>query len=266
MSRTSGRYEARWIEPLKLPYAGTPLPHARGDLGRAEVTTAPAAPQAPRAGGACPLFDALHALDALDGPAVGGDTTNLVTADGEGAACVLTTSLGLGTGDFLPELDLHLNSMLGEVDLVLAPLQPGERMASMMAPSLALAEDGIALAIRVGRRDTAADCPRRRGSRDPRRGLDPTAAVARPRFHRAGEVVNAEPGVDEDALFELEQAGLHVRRWAATHHYFGGVSLLAGRRSGRPAPQRPRRHAHVSRSFAIRRPASQAPTSPSAAR
>ena len=169
---------------------------------------------------------------------------------------MLTTSLGLGTGDFLPGLDLHLNSMLGEVDLVLAPLQPGERMASMMAPSLAVAEDGIALAIGSagGTRLRTALVGVAAGILD--EGLDPTAAVARPRFHRAGEVVNAEPGVDEDALFELEHAGLHVRRWAAQHPLLRRRQpALAGRRSRRPAPQRPRRHAHVSRSFAIRRPA-----------
>jgi gamma-glutamyltranspeptidase/glutathione hydrolase len=100
-------------------------------------------------------------------------------------------------------------------------------MASMMAPSLAVAEDGIALAIGSagGTRLRTALVGVAAGILD--EGLEPTAAVARPRFHRAGEVVNAEPGVDEDALFELEQAGLHVRRWAAQHHYFGGVSLLS---------------------------------------
>jgi hypothetical protein len=45
--------------------------------------------------------------------------------------------------------------------------------------------------------------------------------------HRAGTTVNAEPGVDEGALAELERHGLTVRRWPARHHYFGGVSLVA---------------------------------------
>ena len=58
-------------------------------------------------------------------------------------------------------------------------------------------------------------------------GLDPVAAVERPRFHRVGDVVNAEPGVDEEALARLERVGLQVRRWPARHHYFGGVSLIA---------------------------------------
>ncbi len=216
------RYEARWVEPLELPYAGTRFLTREGLSGVPESLRRLAPLR-----GLEPAARVQALLNALDGPAVGGDTTNLVTADGEGRACVLTTSLGLGTGDFLPGLDLHLNSMLGEVDLLLAPLQPGERMASMMAPSLALSEDGIALAIGSagGTRLRTALVGVAAGILDER--LDPGAAVARPRFHRAGDVVNAEPGVDENALLELERSGLRVRRWAAQHHYFGGVSLLS---------------------------------------
>ena len=44
-------------------------------------------------------------------------------------------------------------------------------------------------------------------------GLD--EAIARPRFHPAGTTVNAEPGVDEDGLAELERRGWRVRRWDA---------------------------------------------------
>ena len=82
----------------------------------------------------------VHALlGALAEAEADGHTTNLVTADADGGVCVLTSSLGLGTGDFLPGLDVQLNSMLGEVDLVRAPLRPGERMGSMMAPTLVFA-------------------------------------------------------------------------------------------------------------------------------
>nr|MBA3476750.1 gamma-glutamyltransferase [Actinomycetota bacterium] len=184
----------------------------------------------------------VHALlSALEGPGAEGHTTNLVTADAQGNACVLTSSLGLGTGDFLPGLDLQLNSMLGEVDLVLEPLEPGRRMHSMMAPSLALDEEGVALAIGSagGTRLRTALVGVAAGILD--EGLDPVAAIARPRFHRASDVVNAEPRVDEQALAELEAIGLRVRRWSAQHHYFGGVSLLA--RAG--AAGDPRRSGHA---------------------
>jgi gamma-glutamyltranspeptidase / glutathione hydrolase len=58
-------------------------------------------------------------------------------------------------------------------------------------------------------------------------GLEPAAAVERPRFHPAPEVVNAEPGIDEDALAALERRGRTVRRWPGRHHYFGGVSVVS---------------------------------------
>ena len=180
-------------------------------------------------------------LSALEGAAVDGDTTNLVAADSDGSVCVLTSSLGLGTGDFLAGLDLHLNSMLGEVDLVRAPLGPGERMESMMAPSVALGGDEVVLAIGAagGTRLRTALVGVAAGILD--EGLEPLDAVARPRFHRAGGVVNAEPGVDEQALGSSSETGLQVRRWQAQHHYFGGVSLLS--RAG--AAGDPRRSGHA---------------------
>jgi gamma-glutamyltranspeptidase/glutathione hydrolase len=164
---------------------------------------------------------------ALEGArGVDGHTTNVVTVDGGGRACVLTTSLGLGSGDFLPGLDLHLNSMLGEMDLVRGPLVPGERMASMMAPTLAVDAAGPVLAIGAagGTRLRTALVGVAAAVLD--EGLDPAAAVERPRVHPAGAVVNAEPGIDEEALRRLEASGRVVRRWPERHHYFGGVSLI----------------------------------------
>ena len=81
---------------------------------------------------------------------------------------------------------------------------------------------------RRGRRHEAGYRARERGRgrarRTPRSGR---RAVARPRFHPVGELVNAEPGVDEAALERIEAAGRPVRRWDSAHHYFGGVSLSA---------------------------------------
>jgi gamma-glutamyltranspeptidase/glutathione hydrolase len=126
----------------------------------------------------------------------------------------------------------------------LEPLQAGERMHSMMAPSLARDADGLALAIGSagGTRLRTALVGVAAGVLD--EGLEPAEAVGRPRFHRAGSVLNAEPGVDSQALAELEATGLHVRRWSAQHHYFGGVSLIA--RAG--AAGDPRRSGHAAAS------------------
>jgi gamma-glutamyltranspeptidase / glutathione hydrolase len=214
-------YEPVWASPAEVTYAGTRL-LTRGSL--AGIVEALAA--LPRLGTEPErTLTLLDALDAECGPET--HTTNLVTTDAEGSACVLTTSLGLGSGDWLPGLDLHLNSMLGEVDLLVGKHEPGERMQSMMAPSVALDEDGLALAIGSagGTRLRTALVTVASSILD--EGLEPQAAVDRPRVHRAGGVVNAEPGVDEDALAELERRGLTVRRWPARHHYFGGVSLVS---------------------------------------
>ena len=105
---TSRAYEAIWSEPVEVAVRGQARAHARRALAasrrRSRASTRPAAPRrcSPRSRRA----------------AGGGHTTNLTVVDADGNACVLTTSLGLGSGDWLPGLDLHLNSMLGEADLV----------------------------------------------------------------------------------------------------------------------------------------------------
>ena len=236
-------YEAAWSEPVEVTYAGTRF------LTRAGL--APVGPALERLPALRELGEPQRTLALLDAVTdhplgePGTHTTNLVAVDHKGNACVLTTSLGLGSGDWLPGLDLHLNSMLGEVDLVGAPLEPGERMESMMSPSLALGAEAPVLAIGSagGTRLRTALVTVAAGILDER--LDPQAAVDRSRLHPAGAVVNAEPGVDEAALAELESRGLTVRRWPARHHYFGGVSLVASagpaadtRRSGSAAQPR----------------------------
>jgi gamma-glutamyltranspeptidase/glutathione hydrolase len=230
------RYEARWDRPAEVDWAGYRFLTRAGLSGVPETLSR--LPPLRELGPAARV----HALlAALAGPGAEGHTTNLVATDAAGNACVLTSSLGLGTGDFLPGLDLQLNSMLGEVDLLLEPLREGERMHSMMAPSLALDGEGLALAIGSagGTRLRTALVGVAAGILD--EGLEPAEAVTRARFHRVGDVVNAEPGVDERALVELEAAGLQVRRWPAQHHYFGGVSLSA--RAG--AAGDPRRSGHA---------------------
>jgi gamma-glutamyltranspeptidase/glutathione hydrolase len=146
--------------------------------------------------------------------------------DSEGNACALTTSLGLGSGDFVPGFDLHLNSMLGEADLVRGPLEPGERMASMMAPTIAVTDGEIALAAGAagGTRLRSALLQVVAGVLD--EGLDPQEAVDRPRLHPAGPVVHLEPGFEDDTLAALRSHGLETRVWPGQHHYFGGVSAV----------------------------------------
>ena len=220
-------YAPVWSEPREVGFAGRRV-LTRGGLSGLPETLARYDPS----GGA----DAL--LAALDLPATAdGHTTNISVVDAHGNACVLTTSLGLGSGDWLPGLDLHLNSMLGETDLIREPLRPGARMESMMAPTLVFDDDGLELAL------GAAGGTRLRTALVGVLGavlserLEPQAAIERPRFHPVDRVVNAEPGIDEAWLTGLEASGRTIRRWPALHHYFGGVSAV-GRRSSGADPRR----------------------------
>jgi gamma-glutamyltranspeptidase/glutathione hydrolase len=218
-------YEAVWSEPLSLPYLELRLVTRGGLSGMPETV-----PRLPRLAGAGETQRVLALVDVLEAASSGdGDTTNLAVVDADGNACVLTSSLGLGSGDFLPGLDLHLNSMLGEADLLRGRLEPGGRMQSMMAPTLGLDADGLVVAAGAagGTRLRTALLSVLAGILD--EGLPAEEAVARPRFHPAPDVVNAEPGVDETALAALESRGRKVRRWPAPHHYFGGVSVVSRR-------------------------------------
>jgi gamma-glutamyltranspeptidase / glutathione hydrolase len=96
-----------------------------------------------------------------------------------------------------------------------------------MAPLLAFDRDGLSLAAGAagGTRLRTALLSVVAGILD--EGLPADAAVERARFHPAPDVVNAEPGVNEAALAQLEGRGLEVRRWPAPHHYFGGVSVVS---------------------------------------
>ena len=224
-------YEATWSEPVEVVWCGSRF-LTRGGLSGVPETVA----RVPPLHELWAADRVLALVEALEPAAGNGHTTNLVTADVDGNACVLTTSLGLGSGDFLPGLDLHLNSMLGEAELLAGPLRPGGRMESMMAPSVAIAADGPALAIGSagGSRLRTALVGVAAAVLD--EGCDPQAAVDRPRFHPVGRLLHAEPGVDGDALRELERRGWTVRVWPDRHHYFGGVSLIA--RAGAAADPR----------------------------
>jgi gamma-glutamyltranspeptidase/glutathione hydrolase len=216
-------YRAEWREPVAVGYLDGHV------LTRGGLSGVPAAlGRLPRLAGRSAAERVLALVDALAAPGDrDGHTTNIVTTDTSGNACVLTSTLGLGSGDWVPGYDLHLNSMLGEGDLVVAPLIPGERVESMTSPLVALDSDGhpvLAAGGAGGTRIPSAIVGVLEGILDER--LAAQEAVDRPRFVAAARVVNAEPGVPEDGLEALEQRGWGVRRWRSLHHYFGGVSVV----------------------------------------
>ncbi len=230
-------YRPRWSDSVVVAFRGRRVATRGGLSGVPELL-----PRFPRIAGLSETERVLTLVSALETSERSGEhTTNMVAVDGHGRACVLTHSLGVGAGVWLPDLDVQLNNLLGESDIAHGDPQPGDHLESRMAPSLAFDGDGLALAI------GSAGATRLRtalatvlaGILD--EGLDPVTAVARPRVHPTPDAVDAEPGVDERALHELESRGRTVRRWERLHHYFGGVSCVG--RDG--AAGDPRRSGHA---------------------
>lgn len=226
-------YRARWTDPVIAPFQGHRVATRGGLSGVPELF-----PRFPRLAELSETERVLALVSALETPQIGGEhTTNMVAVDAHGRACVLTHSLGVGAGTWLPGFDTQLNNLLGESDIAHGDPQPGDHLESRMAPSLAFDAEGLALAI------GAAGATRLRtalatvlaGILD--QGLDPESAVSLPRIHPTLDVVDAEPGVDEKALVELESRGRTVRRWERFHHYFGAVSCV-GRNGAAGDPRR----------------------------
>lgn len=226
-------YSPRWSDPLLVDFHRHRIATRGGLSGLPELL-----PRFPRLAGLPSAERVLELVATLESPQLGTEhTTNMVAVDAQGCACVLTHSLGVGAGVWVPGLDLQLNNLLGESDIVFGEPKPGDHLESRMAPSLAFDDSGLELAI------GAAGATRLRtalatvlaGVLDER--LSPDDAVSRPRVHPTPAFVDVEPGVDESALEELEARGRTVRRWDDLHHYFGAVSCV-GRMGAAGDPRR----------------------------
>jgi gamma-glutamyltranspeptidase/glutathione hydrolase len=177
-------------------------------------------------------FLAKQALDsvATDVRSRLGNTTHISVMDAEGGCASVTCSNGSCSGVVVPGTGMHLNNMLGEQDL--NPLgfhrhPPGVRVPSMMAPTVVL-RDGrpeIAIGSAGSNRIRSAILQTVVGVVD--RGLPAQEAVSAPRIHVEERQLDAEPGVEEDALLRLEGDGFAVRRWAELNLFFGGVQAVA---------------------------------------
>ena len=201
-------------EPVSAPYRGcefrsNPPPSSGGRLVALGLETL---------GDGFDVVRAMEAMDAARVPAAGG-TTHISVVDARGDAASLSCSLGSGSGVVVPGTGIHLNNMLGEADLV-ASARPGERLTSMMAPSLVLEAGRPRLVV------GSAGSERLRGAilqvvmNVIGKGLDVEEAVDAPRLHLDGGVVHAEPGLDGDV------------RWRERNLYFGGASAVEVRADG----------------------------------
>jgi gamma-glutamyltranspeptidase/glutathione hydrolase len=175
-----------------------------------------------------------------------GSTTHISVIDANGMCAAVTCSNGSGSGVLVPGTGVILNNMLGEEDLNpggFHKIAPGRRVPSMMAPTVVLRDDEVVLAVGSAGSNRIRSAILQTVVRVVEQGMGPQEAIDAPRLHSEAGSVQAEPGIDEDALARLEARGVPVVRRPERNLYFGGVQAVArdpatGNLSGGGDPRR----------------------------
>jgi gamma-glutamyltranspeptidase/glutathione hydrolase len=158
-------------------------------------------------------------------------TTHISVVDAEGNAAALTISTGAGSGVVVPGTGVQLNNMIGEFDLP-DPPAPGERLASMMSPSIVthggrirlVAGSAGSLRLRSAVLQVVVNVVGY--------GMPVEEAIERPRVHYEDPFVHCEGGTDPAEIDRLVDRGYEVVRWRQKNLYFGGASAVEVRDDG----------------------------------
>jgi len=155
------------------------------------------------------------------GPLTG--TTHVSVIDASGMAAALSSTLGSGSGIFRG--GTQLNNMLGELD-VIGPGEhlPGERLASMMTPTLVLEEGRPRLVIGSAGSVRLAGAIAQVTWRI-LQGAHVSDAIHAPRVHVEGSTVHLEGGWPDADVAALP-ADWDVVRWEGINLFFGGVQAV----------------------------------------
>jgi gamma-glutamyltranspeptidase/glutathione hydrolase len=159
-----------------------------------------------------------------------GSTTHITAVDGTGDCATVTCSNGTGSGLIVPGTGVHVNNMLGEEDLNPHGFHrhsPGLRLPSMMSPTVVLRDGALELGLGSGGSNRIRSAVLQTVLRVVADGMEVADAVEAPRVHFEAGTVQAEPGVDEEALGRLEERGYGVFRWRDRNVFFGGVHAVA---------------------------------------
>jgi gamma-glutamyltranspeptidase/glutathione hydrolase len=164
-----------------------------------------------------------------------GSTTHLAVMDADGACATVTCSNGSCSGVVVPGTGMHLNNMLGEEDL--NPLGfhlhgPSARVPSMMAPTVVLKDGDVEMALGSAGSNRIRSAIVQTIAAAIDGDMSAQEAVDSPRLHVEGDLIDAEPGVDDAALDALADAGWKLRRWDERNLYFGGVQAVMRDASG----------------------------------
>jgi gamma-glutamyltranspeptidase/glutathione hydrolase len=169
-------------------------------------------------------------------------TVHTSAVDENGTGCSITASAGYGSGEMPGGTGLWLNNGLGELELNrrgLTPGEPGERLPSNMAPSVARS-DGKVLAIGTPGADRITTALHQVLVNLFEMDKSLPNAIAHPRIHvdtsGASDRLAAEPGLD------LPETDLPLKQYTEPNMYFGGVgAALYSEETGFEVASDPRR-------------------------
>lgn len=158
------------------------------------------------------------------------NTTQISVMDEDGLLVSLTTTAGEGTGFVVPGAGVILNNMMGEADLHPQGwfrMTPGQRIPSMMAPTVVLRDGQPLLALGSGgaNRIRSAILQVLLNTLAADRPLE--SAVRASRVHFEDGVLQIEGGNDPALAPTLAALGYQVNAWPDQHMYFGGVHAVA---------------------------------------
>jgi len=112
-------------------------------------------------------------------------------------------------------------------------MPPGERLASMMTPVVAVLGDGSQVALGSGGSNRIRSAILQVLVNVFEYGLALEDAVAAPRLHLEGDHLNIERGFSDAALTALEAEWPGVEQWEENNLFFGGVHAVRRSSNGK---------------------------------
>lgn len=173
-------------------------------------------------------------------PANSRGTTQISVADADGNLASMTLSNGEGSGFVIPGTGIMMNNMLGEEDINphgFHQWPENRRIASMMSPTVVLANDGTAIVTGSGGSNRIRSAILQVLINLLEFKMEVKEAVEHPRIHFEGNLLNIESGADENVLKHLQTQFTEIQRWPQRNLFFGGAHTVvrhaAGQLSGK---------------------------------
>jgi gamma-glutamyltranspeptidase/glutathione hydrolase len=176
-------------------------------------------------------------------PAAAKGTTHISVVDADGNAIGLSSTLGAGSG--VHRGGTQLNNMLGEFDVIGYGLKvPGERLASMMTPTLVI-EDARPRLVLGGAGSVRLSGAIAQVVTRVVGGSSVADAIAAPRIHVVGDTLHLEGGWPPETADAFPPGAWELVSWQSLNLYFGGVSAVELKADGTlDAAGDPRRGGH----------------------